>query len=119
MMLIASALTGVEVERALLKAFRDKRITSDDRRAKRQWFHDLQQATEVITLDASILDRAGQLFPVEPIRTLDALHLASAVLFEQATGHILSVLSVDDRVRDNAEELGFQVLPAIIDDSWC
>ena len=49
--------------------------------------------------------RAGQAFPVEPVRTLDALHLASAleflVLFPD-----LKVLSLDDRVLANLPQLG-------------
>jgi predicted nucleic acid-binding protein len=109
--LVTSALTSVELERGLLRAYLAKRITAAERRAKRAWLRDLLEACEVINLDSSVLERAGQPFPVEPIRTLDALHLASAVLFEQAVGAALSILSVDDRVRASAEELGFRVLP--------
>jgi len=109
--LLTSALTAVEVERALLRAFLDKRIGAEDRRAKRQWFRELLGACEIVELGASVLERGAQPFPLEPVRTLDALHLASAVLFEQAMGVAVGVLSVDERVRRNATELGLAVLP--------
>ena len=109
--LVTSALTSIELERALLRACFDKCITTDQRRAKRAWFRDLLEVCEVINLDDAVRERAGQPFPVEPIRTLDAVHLASALLFEQALGAPLTLLSVDNRVRDNAQELGFRVLP--------
>jgi hypothetical protein len=61
-------------------------------------------------LDASVLSRARQSFPVGPVRTLDALHLASALAWDQAIGR-LTVVSCDDRVRANALALGFDVVP--------
>ena len=109
--LVTSSLTSIELERALLRACFDKRITANERRAKRAWFRDLLEVCEIINLDDAVRERAGQPFPLEPIRTLDALHLASALLFEQALGTALTLLSVDNRVRRNAEELGFRVLP--------
>jgi len=49
-------------------------------------------------------------FPVEPIRTLDAIHLASAILARAAVPD-LALLSLDERVRANGRALGFTVLP--------
>ncbi|MGQ0703998.1 MAG: type II toxin-antitoxin system VapC family toxin [Gemmatimonadales bacterium] len=57
------------------------------------------------------LERAGNPFPVEPIRTLDALHLASALVARNEQPDI-EMLSLDDRVRENAHALGFPVRPA-------
>jgi len=47
---------------------------------------------------------------VEPVRTLDALHLASVVVVGAAVD--LDVATCDKRVRENADALGFKVLPA-------
>jgi len=57
-----------------------------------------------------VLSRARQAFPVEPVRTLDALHLASVLAWDQAIDR-LTVVSCDDRVRSNALALGFDVVP--------
>ena len=46
-------------------------------------------------------------FPVEPIRTLDAIHLASALLAASAAEDF-AVLTLDERIRNNAIELGLE-----------
>ncbi len=51
-------------------------------------------------IDAEVLERAAAA-PVEPIRTLDALHLASALLWESSIGST-TIASCNDRVRDFA-----------------
>jgi hypothetical protein len=57
-----------------------------------------------------VLDRAREPFPSEPIRTLDAVHLAAALAVRKEIPD-LQVLSPDERVRTNAEALGFRVVP--------
>lgn len=63
-----------------------------------------------LELSNPILARAEEGFPVEPIRSLDALHLASALELSPDTSQ-LTILSLDQRVRENAVALGFPVLP--------
>ncbi|MBI3795873.1 MAG: hypothetical protein HY268_02755 [Deltaproteobacteria bacterium] len=48
--------------------------------------------------------------PLEPVRTLDAIHLASALFLRESFPDLL-ILSTDERVRHNALPLGFDVLP--------
>jgi hypothetical protein len=57
-----------------------------------------------------VLARAGEAFPLEPLRTLDAIHLASAALYSREVDPLV-VLSVDARLRDNAVALGLRVTP--------
>lgn len=61
-------------------------------------------------IDAPIRERAGQPFPVEPLRTLDSLHLATVLELERAIGPI-TLLSCDERVVANARSLGIVVVP--------
>lgn len=56
------------------------------------------------------MERARRPFPVEPIRTLDALHLASALVARSAEAGLM-LLTLDQRVRENAQRLGFETLP--------
>ena len=58
-----------------------------------------------MAVTSDVLARAGRAFPVEPVRTLDAIHLATALEFV-ATYPDLRILSFDERVRSNAEALG-------------
>jgi hypothetical protein len=55
-----------------------------------------------------VLARAGRPFPVEPIRSLDALHLATAELLDEPP-QLVTVLTRDSRVIDNARALGYRV----------
>lgn len=61
-------------------------------------------------VDDAVWSRCARPFPVEPVRTLDAIHLAT---LERLAGVIerIVVLSTDSRVRANAQALGFAVAP--------
>lgn len=65
----------------------------------------------VLDLARGVTDRAEDRFPIEPVRTLDALHLASALTLRHALAD-LRILSTDQRVRENGVRLGFEVLPS-------
>ena len=68
-------------------------------------------ACYLMELDADVLERAKLPFKVEPVRTLDALHLASIEVVAKKLGWLV-VVSCDDRIRENALARGFHVLPA-------
>ena len=62
----------------------------------------------IVSVTEAILAQAGRRFPVEPIRTLDAIHLATA----EALGDppvLVTIVTRDLRVRDNANALGHPV----------
>lgn len=103
--IVTSALSVAEVERALgraegagmLKAADGQRLRGLLQRARAGW------ATMVVTDE--VLGRAARPFPVEPVRTLDAVHLATALAFARAYPD-LRVVSFDRRILDNAAALG-------------
>jgi predicted nucleic acid-binding protein len=61
-------------------------------------------------VDDAVWERCARPFPKEPLRLLDAVHLATA---ERLSGALprLVVLSTDERVRRNAVALGFEIRP--------
>ena len=65
----------------------------------------------MLELSREVAERAEGSLTVEPVRTLDALHLANALLLRQALPD-LRILSTDDFVRSNGRGLGFEVFPA-------
>ena len=109
--LATSALTGVEARRGLRRALHERRIDQRAFREGERWLHQVLRSCDENTLAAEVLAKAGEEFPVEPVRTLDGLHLASALLWEQEIGAI-TMVSCDDRVRENGVALGWKVLPA-------
>lgn len=64
----------------------------------------------VFDLDTTVVDRTRRPFPAEPIRTLDAIHLATASLAHSLVPDMV-VLALDRRVRASARQMGFTVLP--------
>lgn len=106
----SSALTIVEVERAILRGLRESRLDSKRAGEARTRLSRTSEYWTLLRLDREVLDRAGRSFPEEPIRTLDALHLSSALQVGRFVEE-LSVLSLDDRIRASASALGFPVLP--------
>jgi predicted nucleic acid-binding protein len=104
-----SALTIVETTRAIRRARREGRISKAHAiRAERQLVA-IESSCVTIALTSAVLGRARVEFPVEPVRTLDALHLASLQIVSEKLP--LDLVSCDERVRRNAVALGFEVSP--------
>ncbi|MBP8294573.1 MAG: PIN domain-containing protein [Burkholderiales bacterium] len=61
----------------------------------------------IIELSPSVLTRALEAFP-KPVRTLDALHLAS-MEFLRRQGQVVRLASYDDRLVDAARALRFTI----------
>jgi len=64
---------------------------------------------ELIELDADVLGRAAQPMPTE-LGTLDAIHLASALLWQEATGEILTMATHDSALALAAQAYGMNVV---------
>ena len=106
---LTSRLTLVEAARGLLRAEHEHRISEAERHtltgmlaaAAAGWFR--------LALSDTVCERAERAFPLEPVRTLDALHLASALTALELHAQ-LAVLTFDERVMTNARSLGLAVL---------
>jgi len=59
----------------------------------------------LMELSEEVRARAGRAFPVEPLRTLDAIHLATALIFLRVFPD-LRLLIFDSRILENALPLG-------------
>ena len=105
-----SELTLVECDRATISAMTMGRVAPEVAEAARRRLALESVSRDAYALTSEVLLRARQAFPVEPVRTLDAFHLATALQFRVIRPD-LSVLSFDRRVRENAVALGFEVMP--------
>ena len=109
-LVLTSDLTAVECRRGLVRAVKAGRLregVAADRAARllaanAEW--------NQIRLELPILERAGAPFPVEPVGTLDAIHLSSALTARASLGPV-AMLSLDHSVRQVAAALGFDLLP--------
>jgi predicted nucleic acid-binding protein len=100
-----SWLTLLEAERTLvrgetrgvLKAAEAEKLRGLLNRSKTGWM--------LMEISQEVRERAARVFPSEPIRTLDAIHLATALIFMRVFP-FLELLSFDTRILRNAESLG-------------
>jgi len=109
--LVTSALTFVEAGRAIARARRERRLDARSGREAERQLAAFERSCDTLAMEEGTLRRARDDFPIEPVRTLDAIHLASVRVLDDELGG-LEVVSCDERVRRNAAALGFVVLPA-------
>lgn len=106
----ASDLTLVECDRNLIRLEVSERLSPIETAERRAILAERTRDWAILRLDGEIIDRARSRFPHEPIRTLDALHLASALVASRtALGVVL--LTLDERIRRAGRALGFEVVP--------
>lgn len=105
---VTSSVTAVECSRGILRAHIEGRVTAAEEMAALRMLDEAVERWTTLGLSEEVDQRARQEFPREPVRTLDALHLATAAVFAEALGKI-RMLSFDDRVRANARLLGMSV----------
>ncbi len=93
--LVSSALARAEVARAILGLSQDVARRSDA----------VFTTLSLMRLSDRLLTAAGSLQPAT-LRTLDAIHIATAL---QIREQLLSIVTYDDRLRDAARALGLRV----------
>jgi predicted nucleic acid-binding protein len=105
---ITSTLTIAETSRAVLRAHLAGRVTVQQHRAALLTLQKFARRCHIVSVTDAILTRAGRPFPVEPIRTLDAIHLATAEALGEPPALVI-IITRDMRVRENSTALGFSV----------
>jgi predicted nucleic acid-binding protein len=107
---VTSQLTLMECERVLTRGVATGDLTAERSAEARSTLQSIASDWLVVSIDPLVSERVKQPFPREPVRTLDAIHLASALVARSGVPDI-QILSLDTRVRDNAALLGFGVQP--------
>jgi hypothetical protein len=108
--IVASDLTLIECDRVLIRAVTLGELTEVEAADRRAYLAAAASHWHILRIAPEIVDRARLPFPGEPIRTLDAIHLASVLTARTAIAG-LKLLSLDDRVRKAAKKLGLELLP--------
>ena len=108
--IVTSTLTHVETDRTLIRTVQLGELSESEVAAKRIQLNEASRRWLLLSVEDDVIERARDRFPLEPVRALDAVHLASALAARIVTPD-LAVLSLDDVVRKNARALGLEVLP--------
>jgi predicted nucleic acid-binding protein len=110
-LIVASDLTLIECDRVLLRALTLGELSEGQAADRRAHLVAAASHWHVLRLAPEIVDRARRPFPGEPIRTLDAIHLASALTARAAVAG-LKLLSLDERIRRAGSRLGLDLVPS-------
>jgi hypothetical protein len=108
--IVASDLTLIECDRVILRAAALAELTEAEAADRRAHLTAAASHWQILRIAPEIVERARQPFPGEPIRTLDAIHLASVLVARTAIAG-LRLLSLADRVRKAAKKLGLDIIP--------
>ena len=109
---ITSELTLVECDRVLIRAAALKELAEGEAADRRAQLIEAAATWHVLGLSREVTERVRQLFPVEPVRTLDGIHLASALISRSAVTE-LQMLSLDERIRTNARAMSVPLQPPV------
>ena len=110
-LVVASDLTLIECDRVLERAMALGAQSRAQAARRRATLGAASDRWVVLAIDSEVAARSRQAFPREPIRSLDAIHLSTALVARNLVTE-LQVLSLDERIRDNAVALGFDIAPA-------
>lgn len=105
---VTSALTMAEAARAIRRARVDGRITAREERAVLRATLKFARTCYIVGVTEIILARAAHPFPIEPVRTLDAIHLATVDSLGDSLSDVV-VVTRDRRILDNVLALGYDV----------
>lgn len=108
---VASALVEVECLRALDRLRLMGAISEEDLAERRAAVFALIAAIEVVEITRAVLARAAQPLPTT-LGTLDALHLATALLWREQSGAELCLATHDAALARAARASGFAVIGA-------
>ena len=106
---VASALVEVECLRTLDRLRLSAGIADEEIAIRRETVFRLLDSTEIVELTRPVLTRAAQPFPTA-LGTLDAIHLATALLWKEGRGEDLVMATHDVALATASRASGFRVV---------
>jgi predicted nucleic acid-binding protein len=106
---VSSALVTAESLRTLDRLRLRAKLSDVEVATRRAAILSLIASLELVELDASILDRASQPMPTE-VGTLDAIHLATALLWKEMTATQITMATHDGALGLGAKAHGMSVV---------
>ena|SRR2546427_48405 len=107
---VSSELISVEVLRVLDHLHVTRRPPAEEMALFREHADANLKRLHLVQLDSMVLSRAGAAFSA-PVGTLDAIHLATALLWMESEGTPLTFLTHDRQLSNAARTCGLQVYP--------
>ena len=107
--LVSSELLAVECPRTVDRLRLQGALSLEEAVVRRDAVAEWLEAVDLVLLQRSVLSRASEPLPV-PLGTLDALHLATALLWREQTGKDLVMATHDGGLAFGARSFGIETL---------
>jgi predicted nucleic acid-binding protein len=107
--LVSSELIGVESARTIDRLRLQGSLTSEEAATRLRAVNEWLEAIDLVLLRPTVLSRAGEPMPM-PLGTLDALHLATALVWRDRIGPLPTMATHDTALGQAAQAFGFDVL---------
>ncbi|PYQ55553.1 MAG: hypothetical protein DMF78_01580 [Acidobacteria bacterium] len=108
-LLVSSELLAVESLRTLDRLRIQGTLTPEEAASRRSVVNEWLEMVDLVRLQAPVLARASEPFPTA-LGTLDALHLATALVWRDRTGQPLVMATHDGALALAARSFGFEVI---------
>jgi len=106
---VTSALAPVEALSAIAAKHRGGWLRTSALHAAMRRLEEERSRWTLVEIVPAVLLRAESVIRTIPTRTLDAIHIASALFFQEAGGTDVSFLTADSRQKQSAEAAGLTV----------
>jgi uncharacterized protein len=108
--IVISELGTIEFVALLSRRYREKNISGRDfKLIEGLFFTHVRTQYKIIKTDTRVYQTARNLIPKHPLRTLDALQLASAMVAQNVIGNSIIFVSADNRLLNIAQAEGFSI----------
>ena len=106
--LVSSELIAVESARTLDRLRLQGSMTADEAATRRRAVTEWLEAIDLVLVRTPVLSRASEPMPM-PLGTLDALHLATALIWRDRIGGLSTMATHDTALGAAARAFGFEV----------
>ena len=107
--LVSSELIAVESMRTIDRLRLQGSLTAEEAATRRRTVDEWLEAIDLVLLRPPVLSRAAEPMPM-PLGTLDALHLATALIWRDRVGPLAAMATHDSMLGTAARAFGFDVL---------
>ena len=106
--LVSNELIAVEAARTIDRLRLQGSLTAEEAAVRVRAVNEWLEAIDLVLLRTPVLNRAGEPMPM-PLGTLDALHLATALIWRDRMGSLPTIATHDTALGQAAEAFGFEV----------
>lgn len=106
--LVSSELIALESARTIDRMRLQGALSVEEAAARRRTVTEWLEGIDLVLLRASVLSRASEPLPT-PLGTLDAIHLATALIWRERMGNLATMLTHDNALGLAGRSFGFDV----------